>query len=71
MHYAGQRTARAHAEVGLIEAQGPDKVAGLGAIVMDERDERIREMAHGVILVPNQTCGQFQISYGRADRSVP
>jgi transposase len=37
------------AEFGLIEAQGLHKVAGLIAIVMDDKDERIPDMAHQVL----------------------
>ena len=37
------------AEFGLIEAQGLHKVAGLIAIVMDEKDERVPDMARQVL----------------------
>jgi transposase len=37
------------AEFGLIEAQGLHKVAGLVAIVVDEMDERVPDMARHVL----------------------
>src|SRR5665647_2129445 len=65
-------TPRGHmAEFGLIEAQGLHKVAGLIAIVMDDRDERIPEMARRVLKVMTGQLDELQTRIAALETQVP
>jgi hypothetical protein len=48
------------AELGLIQAQGLHRVAGLTAIVMDDTDERVPRMARQVLKVIAGQIGELQ-----------
>jgi transposase len=58
------------AEFGLIEAQGLHKVAGLIAIVMDDRDERIPEMARQVLKVMTGQLDELQTRIAALETQV-
>ena len=58
----GCNALRGHmAEFGLIEAQGLHKVAGLIAIVMDDRDDRIPQMARQALKVIAGQINELQM----------
>ena len=58
------------AEFGLIEAQGLHKVAGLIAIVMDDTDERIPEMARQALKVITGQINELQTRIAALEMQV-
>jgi transposase len=58
------------AEFGLIEAQGLHKVAGLIAIVMDDRDERIPQMARQALKVIAGQINELQTRIAALETQV-
>ena len=58
------------AEFGLIEAQGLHKVAGLIAIVMDDMDERIPEMARQALKVIAGQINELQTRIAALETQV-